>query len=61
MEVVDDEEYEKLMSSKKNEEAIKDEPTAAPVSISEVEGNAGGKKDEDNEGHDNRSGEKQAR
>lgn len=60
MEVVDDEEYEKLMSSKKNGEAIKDEPSA-PVSIPDVEGDAGGKKDEDDEGPDNRSGEKQAR
>lgn len=58
MEVVDDEEYEKLMSSKKNEDAIKDEP-AAPVSIPDVEGDAGGKKDDD-ERPDNRSGEKQA-
>ena len=58
MEVVDDEEYEKLMSSKKNE-AIKDEPTA-PVSIPDVESDAGEKKDEDDEGTDNRSGEKQA-
>jgi hypothetical protein len=56
---VDDEEYEKLMSSKKKEEAIKGEPTA-PVSIPDVEGVAGGKKDEDGEGPDNRSGEKQA-
>jgi hypothetical protein len=48
------------MSSKKNEEAIKDEPTA-PVSIPDVEGDAGGKKDEDDERPDNRSGEKQAR
>lgn len=60
MEVVDDEEYEKLMSSKKKQEAIKGEPTA-PVSIPDVEGDAGGKKDEDDEGPDNRSGEKQAR
>jgi len=60
MEVVDDEEYEKLMSSKKNKEAIKDEPTA-PVSIPDVEGDAGGKKNEDDEGPDNRSGEKQDR
>lgn len=59
MEVVDDEEYEKLMSSKKNEEATKDEPTA-PVSIPDVESDAGAKKDEDDEGTDNRSGEKQA-
>lgn len=57
MEVVDDEEYEKLMSSKKNEEAIKDEPTA-PVSTPDVEGDAGAKKTEDDEGPDNRSGEK---
>lgn len=60
MEVVDDEEYEKLMSSKKSKEAIKDEPTA-PVSIPDVEGDAGGKKNEDDEGPDNRSGENQAR
>ena len=59
MEVVDDEEYEKLMSSKKSKEAIKDEPTA-PVSIPDVDGDAGGKKDEDDEGPDNRSGENQA-
>lgn len=60
MEVVDDEEYEKLMSSKKKEEAIKGEPNA-PISIPDVEGNAGGKKDEDDVGPDSRSGEKQAR
>lgn len=59
MEVVDDEEYEKLMSSKKSKEAIKDEPTA-PVSIPDVDGDAGGKKDEDDEGPDNRSGENKA-
>jgi hypothetical protein len=59
MEVVDDEEYEKLMSSKKNEQAIKDEPRA-PISIPDVEGDAGGKKDENDEGADSRSGEKQA-
>ena len=60
MEVVDDEEYEKLLSSKKNEKDIKDEP-AAPVSIHDFEGDAGGKKNEDDEGPDNRSGEKQDR
>ena len=60
MEVVGDEEYEKLLSSKKNEKDIKDEPTA-PVSIPDVEGDASGRKNEDDEGPDNRSGEKQDR
>jgi hypothetical protein len=58
MEVVDDEEYEKLMSSKKNEEANKEEPIA-PASTADVDSNACGKKDED-EGTDNQSGKKQA-
>jgi hypothetical protein len=57
MEMVDDEEYEKLLSSKKSEEDVKDEPTA-PVSISEAESDTGRKKDEDDDGTDNRSGEK---
>jgi hypothetical protein len=55
MEVVDDEDYEKLLSSKKSEEDVKDEVTA-PVNIPEVESDAGGKKFED-ERTDNLSGE----
>lgn len=57
MEMVDDEEYEKLLSSKKSEEDVKDEPTAL-VGIPEAESDTGRKKDEDNEGTDNQSGEK---
>lgn len=54
--MVDDEEYEKLLSSKKSDDGVKDEPTA-PVSTPEIESNAGGKKNEDDEGTDNQSGE----
>ncbi|XP_021915653.1 lethal(3)malignant brain tumor-like protein 3 isoform X2 [Zootermopsis nevadensis] len=53
MEVVDDEDYEKLLSSKKTDGGVKDEPTA-PVSIPEVESDASGKKNDD-EGTDNQS------
>lgn len=55
MEVVDDEDYEKLLSSKKTDGGVKDEPTA-PVSIPEVESDASGKKNDD-EGTDNQSGD----
>jgi hypothetical protein len=57
MEMVDDEEYEKLLSSKKSDEDVKDEATAV-VGIPEAESDTGGKKDEDNEGTNNRSGER---
>jgi hypothetical protein len=60
MEMVDDEEYEKLLSSKKSEEDVKDEPTAL-VGIPEAEIDTGIKKDEDNEGTDNKSGKKKTR
>jgi hypothetical protein len=57
MEMVDDEEYEKLLSSKKSEEDVKNEPSAV-VGIPEAESDTVGKKDKVNEGTNNRSGEK---
>lgn len=56
MEMVDDEEYEKLLSSKKSEEDVKDEPTEL-VGTPKAESDTGRKKDENNEGTDNQSGE----
>jgi hypothetical protein len=58
MEMVDDEEYEKLLSSKKSEDNVKEELTAT-ADIPEAETDTVAKKDEDNEGTDNRSGEEE--
>lgn len=54
--MVDDEDYEKLLSSKKSDDGVKDEPNA-PVNIPEAESVAGEKKNEDGEETDNKSGE----